>query len=141
MIGIKVSKTNKDVKKVKNQDLIFDTDSNMFKFYRQGVIKLVMPAYSWPDTSIVNFSIKHDLGYLPSYFLFIKGKTERWGQLEIQAQSVNWSPEFPYVGKCYLTPNYVNGIINFNNYPDTGVDYPEHELLLHYIVTYEVADE
>jgi hypothetical protein len=138
--GIKISKPGKDTNKGKPEDMMVDTSIDMFKFYKQGYAKIPIDAYDGVTAVQKNFSIRHELGYMPMYFLFFKGKTGKWGQLGIQAQSLNYSKNFPYAGTQSVSPSSIDFNIIFNNYPDLTA-YPAHEVLLSYIVMYEELED
>lgn len=140
MYGIKVAKPGKDITS-RDKDITLDTSINMFKFYKQGTVALTIPAYDGVTGVGSSFSIKHGLKYIPSLFLFFKGKTGKWGQLQPLSQSINWSVDFPYAGKQGVSANSIDLNIFFNNYPDTATAYPEHKLILNYIIMYEELGE
>jgi len=139
-MGIKISKPGKDAKKSKPEDMMVDTSIDMFKFYKQGYETILVPAYDGATAVQVDYSIRHGLAYMPAYFLFFRGKTGKWGQLGIQAQSLNYSIDSPYAGMQSVSPSSIDFNLIFNNYPNFTA-YPAHEVTLSYIIMYEELEE
>lgn len=89
----KISKPGKDVLTAANNNLIFNSNQNVFKIVGTGMTSLTIPSVSASATFDV--SVPHNLGFAPIPFVFISDPSGFYSQLPYAG---GLSPNGLYVG-------------------------------------------
>ncbi|MCA1565821.1 MAG: hypothetical protein LC803_09325 [Acidobacteria bacterium] len=66
----KVAKTGQDATTAGNDQLIFNSSSNLFKIVLSGQVSLILPSISTGSTGITSSQVSHTLGYSPLVIAF-----------------------------------------------------------------------